>query len=160
MNDTVKKRFERNFSVEPKTGCWLWNGYVSKSGYVRFKFRSTMFLAHRVSWILYRGEIPKGSGHHGICVLHKCDVRKCVNPDHLFLGTQSDNVQDCIKKKRHRAMCGENHGNSKLTMIQVRKIRKMRKKNPSLTYKKIGSIFGVSEFIIWGIITNLTYREI
>jgi hypothetical protein len=57
-------------------------------------------LAHRVSWVLHNGDIPEGEGWHGTVVMHKCDNPKCVNPEHLMLGTQSDNVKDMIVKNR------------------------------------------------------------
>lgn len=72
--------------------------------------------AHRASWELYRGQIPKG-----IFVLHRCDIPSCVNPEHLFLGTNKDNMQDCKNKKRLKPaiMRGEKHGHSKLKEVEV-----------------------------------------
>ena len=74
--------------------------------------------AHRVSYSLYKGNIPKG-----LCVLHKCDVPACVNPNHLFLGTLQDNVADMISKNRQRSLKGEDHPNSKLKNEDVLFIR-------------------------------------
>lgn len=83
--------------VEPQqSGCWHYTGFINKGGYGTIGFRGNRcFLAHRVSWILHVGEIPQG-----LFVLHKCDNRKCVNPDHLFLGTIQDNVDDMYAKGR------------------------------------------------------------
>jgi len=79
----------------PTTGCYLWLGKLNSSGYASKYFGGKMELAHRIAWILENGAIP-----HGMQVLHRCDVRSCVNPDHLFLGTQRDNLRDAIRKGR------------------------------------------------------------
>jgi len=64
--------------------------------------------AHRISWEIHRGPIPPGGGYHGTCVLHKCDVTSCVNPDHLFLGTVKDNAEDM--KRKGRSLKGRSGG--------------------------------------------------
>lgn len=87
-------RFERKWTPEPNTGCWLWLGGTQKAGYGFFKYAGEV-TAHRSAWRLYRGDIP-----YGLHVLHRCDVRQCVNPEHLFLGTQSDNMKDMAAKGR------------------------------------------------------------
>jgi len=95
---------DRFFAKVKKTSaCWIWTGSTSGSkGYGKFSVTSgpydrTMVRAHRFSWVLHRGLIPKGQN-----VLHRCDNPLCVNPDHLFLGTQRTNLQDMIQKDRHR----------------------------------------------------------
>ena len=88
--------------------CWLWTGYKSPKGYGSFGLNGRSRPAHRVTWILYRGEIPKG-----LLVLHKCDVRHCVNPCHLYLGTAHDNNQDTIRSGHHQSLqkthCPQGH---------------------------------------------------
>jgi hypothetical protein len=81
---------------EEATGCWLWMA-STKNGYGQLyaQGKSSQY-AHRVSWKEHKGQIPKG-----LQVLHKCDVRRCINPEHLFLGTQADNIHDMVKKGRH-----------------------------------------------------------
>lgn len=74
--------------------------------------------AHRVSYTLYKGPIPEG-----LCVCHTCDERSCVNPEHLWLGTDADNVRDCKNKGRRVYLTGEAHGLSKLNDAQVQEIR-------------------------------------
>lgn len=87
--------FGERWTPEPNSGCWLWTKALTKEGYGSLGFNRKINYAHRVSWILHRGEIPPG-----LCVLHHCDTRACVNPDHLFLGTYQDNFHDCRAKGR------------------------------------------------------------
>jgi len=111
------ERFEAKYIPEPNSGCWLWEGATLPYGYGQFAVRKgLMNLAHRVSWLLHRGEIPKG-----LNVLHKCDVPGCVNPDHLFLGTHADNVADKVSKGR--GSHGSRNGMSTLTEADVLAIR-------------------------------------
>jgi hypothetical protein len=81
------------------TGCILWTGVTDRGGYGKIGLgghNGGTDAAHRVVWRELRGPVPGG-----LCVLHKCDVRKCVNPDHLFLGTKKDNTQDMMRKGRN-----------------------------------------------------------
>lgn len=93
---TTQERFDEKWMPEPFSGCWLWTGALSGNGYGRLSFELHPVHAHRISWMLKHGVMPP----LGIDVCHKCDVRMCVNPDHLFLGTRKDNVMDCINKGR------------------------------------------------------------
>lgn len=104
------ERFGSRFQVDKETGCWNWDGPKTPKGYgriagvvidgVRYTEPERAMLAHRASWLLYCGPIPKGEGAHGTVVMHKCDNPACVNPHHLALGTQADNVRDMIQKGR------------------------------------------------------------
>jgi hypothetical protein len=102
---------------EPNSGCWIWTAYTNKAGYGQFRYEGKQELAHRVSWFIKNGRTDK-------CVLHRCDNRPCVNPDHLFEGTQQDNIRDCVNKGRHGWVTGEDDPNAKLTWDLVRAIRK------------------------------------
>lgn len=89
--DDLKRLLSKITKTE---SCWIFNGSKIR-GYGQFRFEGKTQLAHRVSYKIHRGIIPKG-----LELCHKCDVRDCVNPDHLFIGTRSDNMKDCVKKGR------------------------------------------------------------
>lgn len=107
---SVHERFAARFQVDAATGCWNWQGPKTAKGYgriagvvidgVRHTENERAMLAHRVAWLLYRGPIPPSASAHGTVVMHKCDNPACVNPHHLMLGTQADNVRDMIEKGR------------------------------------------------------------
>ena len=127
-------RFEEKYIPEPNSGCWLWMAaggrYYGRLGWGK---RWLTIAAHRAAWELFRGPIPEG-----MKVLHKCDVTWCVNPDHLFLGTQRDNVYDCMAKGRRAHLTGERHGRAKVTREQVEEIR-----NSPLASRKIAPLYGL-----------------
>ena len=94
----ITSAFDRFLSKISKTesGCWLWTASKVTSGYGKFRYNGKQVMAHRASYMMHNNcEIPKD-----IMVCHKCDVPACVNPDHLFLGTNRDNRLDSINKGR------------------------------------------------------------
>lgn len=107
---------------EPNSGCWIWMGSIKPNGYGNSKVEKTRAseMAHRKSYRLHEGPVPEG-----LLVLHKCDVRCCVNPDHLFLGTYSDNLNDMVAKGRNKPndLFGEDNPAAKLTDEAVLQIR-------------------------------------
>lgn len=81
--------------VVAENGCWIWDGYVNAGGYGTISWQKRPRRTHRFSWEVHKGAIPEE-----LYVLHRCDNRRCCNPEHLFLGTQKDNMQDMIAKGR------------------------------------------------------------
>lgn len=120
MIKTVLERFSEKYEIDSNTGCWNWNASIFNSGYGRFRFHDKSFLAHRFSWILHNEEIPDG-----LYVCHKCDNRKCVNPEHLFLGDAQDNQRDMREKGRGGDVSGSKNGMVKLTETDVSEIRRL-----------------------------------
>jgi len=109
-----------NYSeVVSESGCQLWVNAVNRSGYGVIFYDGKSRLAHRVAWTVKHGEIPDG-----LCVLHRCDVRCCINTDHLFLGTNKDNVDDKVNKGRAIGFAGESNPNVKISDKDVAVIRK------------------------------------
>ncbi len=109
-------KFESKYEAIPESGCWLWSGVLDKDGYGHFhtyaQGKRRFTCAHRVAYEIYVAPIPSG-----MSVLHRCDVRSCVNPAHLFIGTQKDNIADMIRKgrdtnlqaMRNRTHCSKGH---------------------------------------------------
>jgi hypothetical protein len=113
---TLERRFWAKVVRAEPDDCWLWTG-CTVHGYGQIGSGGAgapMVLAHRLSWILANGAIPEGTGHLGMCVLHKCDVRRCVNPAHLFLGSHTDNMRDMARKGRKPSYPGERNPAAKL----------------------------------------------
>jgi HNH endonuclease len=130
---SITEQFELNYIPEPNSGCWLWLG-----GHSRNRAVYLQTTAARVSWKLYIGLIPIG-----LDVLHRCDNPLCVNPDHLFVGTHSDNMVDMVKKDRHAKVKkrGEAHGITKLSDHDFTEIVQLR---GHMTAKEIAEAYGVT----------------
>src|SRR6185503_13164373 len=125
--------------VEQTPTCWVWKGAQTK-GYGQFNASGRHGYSHRFSWEWHFGEIPKG-----MLVCHKCDNPLCVNPNHLFLGTQKDNIHDCISKGRARrgVSRGVRNGSSKLTDALALKARRLY--SHGYTVREIAPMIGVSK---------------
>ena len=131
---SIETRFWEKVDKKSDNECWEWKAYL-EDGYGRFLFGGKMERTHRVSWVLHFGNLPEDKQ-----VLHSCDNRKCVNPNHLFLGTNHDNVLDRNKKERQARGEKNNH---KLTEDQIREIRNLFFIKCH-TQTKIGELFKVT----------------
>lgn len=121
MARSLAERFHEKVTPVPEAGYWLWTASTSRGyGQLSSKRGESPHKAHRVSWRLHRGDIP---AHMDVC--HKCDTPLCVNPDHMFLGTAKDNVDDMDRKGRrvNAQAKGTRHGMARLTEDEVMAIR-------------------------------------
>jgi hypothetical protein len=117
--------------VQKTEYCWLWIGRIDQEGYGRLDKNNKGILAHRLSYELHNGLIP-----NGLDVLHTCDNPKCVNPEHLWIGTHTDNMRDMFAKGRRKIKKGEENNNAKLTKCQVLEIKRKYKKGNGATLAK------------------------
>jgi HNH endonuclease len=142
--------------VKKGSGCWLWQASFRRDGYGQFWISGRNNAAHRVSWFLTNEEWPK------VCVLHRCDVKACVNPEHLFLGTKKDNTRDMDAKGRRNtsgAPKGSKHPLAKLTEAQVKAIRAEYAAGKT-THKKLAAKYGMGKSMIGYIVTNKFWTHI
>jgi hypothetical protein len=154
---SIYEKFRQKYSAIDN-GCWRWNGALDKDGYGDFwyiigKDIRRNFAAHRASWELFKYEIPEG-----LSVLHKCDNPWCVNPEHLFLGTQLDNIRDRDSKNRWTPRYGEINPMSKLKSFQVSEIKRLLsigKRNLDVARK-----FNISPQTVCGIKKNRSWRQV
>lgn len=144
--EITKSRLDESYQVNNE--CWEWKGYIGKSGYGSTTYRSKSILAHRLSWMIYKGDLPKD-----LDVCHTCDNRKCINPSHLFLGTAHDNILDCFLKKRKSHM-GEKHPRAKMTENNVVNIFDLRRKG--WTHQEIADKFNIKQ----GTVSNILHRRL
>lgn len=146
-------------------GCWLWTGCKTPRGYGYMSIDGKNKRAHRIVWELIHGPIPAG-----LYVCHHCDTPACCRPDHLFVGTNADNMRDAASKGRMAA--GDRHGTrlhpgcmprgeknsrSKLTAEQVAEIRRLRECGQSTV--ALGTQFGVSQAAIWWICSGRNWKH-
>jgi hypothetical protein len=136
--------------VDKTATCWNWLGYKGRDGYGMIRHGHTMKLTHRVSWELQNGPIPDG-----LYVLHHCDKPACINPEHLFLGTQKDNVDDCRTKGRYAL--GESRTLSKLTEADVRQIRQL---HSSVSQKELAKHYNVHNSVISLVVNRKIWKHV
>lgn len=141
----------RERSKVDANGCWVWQLYAFPNGYGGFSEhvnRTTQTTsAHRGAWAAAHGPIA-----HGSVVCHRCDNRLCCNPEHLFLGTQSDNIKDMVAKGRGNPRRGEDHHNSKLTAGDVRMVKLLL--GLGVRQYRLSQLYGVGQQTISAINTG------
>lgn len=148
-----------------ENGCWIWHARKNPKGYGLFRYNyhvnqagsyvCSTSLAHRLAWVLYRGKIGN------LIVCHRCDNTSCVNPDHLFLGTQKENMQDCLRKGRLRLpppAKGEQHVNALLTDAQAKEICELL--NQGIIHDKIGKKFNISGKVVSAISARKRWQHV
>lgn len=148
----LRKRFDAKYVVT-SSGCWEWTGFIPKkgNGYPQISIGVSTYRASRVSYALFKGPIPKG-----MLVLHHCDNRRCVNPDHLFAGTSTDNVRDAMSKDRH--VYGTRHPLAKLNEQKVIEIRKRNEGGETLS--GIAESFGVSKKLVLNVVNRKSWSHV
>lgn len=176
-------RFMRKVDLSTASGCWLWTGATSPGGYGKFYLAGRAVGAHRAAWMLMRGEIPPG-----MQVCHHCDVPGCVNPNHLFIGTQKDNMRDMDAKGRrvvadhvgpgnpmygrrhsaasrarqaaakHGRYVGSAHPRATVDEARVMQIRALRA--GGATAKAIAAQLGVSFHVVRNVIGGKSWRHV
>lgn len=152
MNQTSIELFwSKVEKLATECGCWLWMGYCDENGYGGLTIARQRETAHRVSWRISCGEIPDG-----LFVCHRCDTPSCVNPNHLFLGNNLDNVTDMVSKDRECR--GERSPFAKLTEMEVINIQ-IRYANRE-SQESIASDFGVSRSHISDICSGGSWRKL
>lgn len=144
FDPSIRERLLGRRTVDPKTGCWNWSGSnIRGYGEIRVGSRTDgsrrLMLSHRAAWVAWRGTIPVDRG-----VFHDCDNPSCINPDHLFLGVQGDNMRDMVKKGRSNT--GERNPGAVLTASEVLRIR-----NAPGKHADIAAQFEVSRSLVGAI---------
>ena len=147
-------RLMRRVEFDTVGGCWLWSGAtIGGAGYGNLPIDGKATAASRASWMIFRGTIPAG-----MIVCHKCDIRLCCNPDHLFLGSHCENMADMVRKGRSGALRGEASGKARLTELQVVTIKRLLASGQS--QRAIARTFGVSAGTVQAIADGKSWRHV
>jgi len=150
LNATMVDRFLSKVDIpEDAALCWNWTGSTVKGyGQISNGIKHKSLRSHVVSYLLFKGEVGDK------CVLHRCDNPRCVNPDHLFLGTVLDNVRDMHSKGRNHNVRGEAHGGAKISKTDALTIREMYGKTPT---DKLMADYELSRTQVWRIAKGLRW---
>lgn len=158
---SMEERFWRRVSKQP-SGCWLWTGKPGSHGYGQIstdRKPKTMRVAHRLSWELHRGPIPSG-----LHVLHNCphgDNKLCVNPDHLYLGTQGDHNRDSYSKGQnpgHKGAQGANNRSSRFTEADVLSMR--ARYAAGIRCRILAHDYQTAPSVVWMIVTRRAWKHL
>lgn len=153
MYKSAQDKFWEKVDRGSSGDCWLWRGRTDNKGYGQLDYEGRTHRSHRFSYMLHFGEIPDG-----LHVLHHCDCPPCVNPAHLFLGTNMDNVADKVLKKRQHIPTGSKNGRTKLIESEVREIRSLY--SSGMTCKELTQQFCIPFSTCWKIVTRRSWKHI
>jgi hypothetical protein len=162
MRGSAEDRFWNKVKLAPENECWAWVGGKSRKGYGLFHPKDHTMHAHRFSWVLENGEIPDS-----LLVLHKCDNPSCVNPKHLFLGTNKENMEDMTRKGRRVGIrlgksnfvaLGDKNPSTKIPDSEIHKI-KTKYGSGSYTYRTLAHEYKVSISQIQKIVRGLQRKQ-
>lgn len=148
---TLRQRIEDKYIPEPMSGCWLWLGALNKNGYPQIQVAGWGALgAHRVVYQMEIGPLPDGQD-----ACHRCDVRSCVNPSHIFPGAVGVNIRDMKDKGRAKGAVGARNSHAKISDSDVIKIRSAKG-----TLRQIGDKFGLSTSQVWAIQNSKSWSHV
>lgn len=152
-DENLAKRFFSKVDIKGKDECWNWLANKNYDDYGIFKYNNQSIHAHRMVWLIFNNTIPEE-----LYVLHSCDNRECVNPKHLKLGTQQDNMNDMVNKGRNCNLKGEEHGGSKLNWKQINEMRKLYLTR-KYTQKQLSLMYNSASSNIDSILNNKTWKD-
>jgi hypothetical protein len=150
--DIVRFYSKINNSIDDKK-CWIWNAYKDDDGYGKFSILGKTRKAHQFSYEYYHGPIP-----FGMCVCHTCDNRSCVNPNHLFLGTQQDNTKD--RNSKNRQIKGSNHPHANLTEQLIWEMLNLIYSGELNSVKEISNKYNISNTNVYRILSKKAWNHI
>lgn len=152
---TLRERLDVK-ARQKQNGCIEWTGAVLDNGYGQVRYQGAKLYVHRAAWIAANGPIPEGQQ-----VCHHCDNKICINPEHLFIGTQYDNMQDMIQKGRKVAIGrpGSKNHKAKLSESDVARIRNLYE-NAGLTRKELCALYGISKTAMQRILTRAGWEHV
>lgn len=153
-NKTDEQRFLEKIVIM-EDGCWHWNALRDKNGYGKFSIKGKSIRSHRFAYQTWIGPIP-----NKMLVCHKCDCPPCVNPEHLFLGTEKDNANDMCSKNRQHRMIGSINPQSKLTENMVREIKLELKNNYNGLLGILAKKYNVNKTVIHKIKDGLIWKHV
>lgn len=148
---SLEKRLRHYSKEDPNTGCWLWKACTVGFGYGQVSWGRKMYPAHRMAYETFVGPIPEG-----MLVLHSCNTPACINPAHLRVGTQQENMDDMSRSGN--SLRGERHPSAKLNEKAVKKILSLRARGKTLL--SIAQEYGVSQSLVWAITKHKTWKHL
>lgn len=153
MTSKIVSSFQSKYKADETTGCWTWTASTAGKGYGQLRIPGTRrnIYAHRFSYELHHGPIPTG-----LLVCHTCDNPRCVNPKHLFLGTEEANLQDMAAKDRH--LYGERNNQHKLTEKQVHEIHDIAA--TGATQREIANMYGIGQMTVCRILNGERWKHV